>query len=299
MGNNPASVDLDTGVIEINARLFKGYDEWTKRAIIAHEIGHFAKQTTDEELADKFAINHLAGKSEKSLRKSVVSLLNALSAAHISEDRKKRIIISALEIDAEKFKNPNAVKILKGIKHKRKANAGGAGMGLASSIIAAAMQLIDISVKYFASPQALWYSSNNKNDIGSHSGTREEIVRMSTRAVYAKLVENYYVVGEKYIRSVMDNKQEMYERVYAYINMQMARDQNWITKKIKDESEFYRYASWAEGVIDEETKFGKLKVRSWFKEAGFDDPSANNLIRNRAIAGIAGVIVLFVLYKWL
>ncbi|MDR0763002.1 MAG: hypothetical protein LBF01_00710, partial [Bacteroidales bacterium] len=185
MGLNPASVNLDTGVIEINARLFSKYDKITKQAIIAHEIGHYVEQNeSNEELADKFALNFLAGKSERSLRRTVAALLAALKPCNIPESRKMQIIISALEIDRDKFGNKNAAQILNEI-YARKSNATGSGAGsaaggglaLASSIIAAAVQQIDIIMRFFASPKALWYAEGSDNNFGAKNPTRIELVR--------------------------------------------------------------------------------------------------------------------------
>lgn len=57
MGNNPAQVNIETGVVLINKRLWAKLTDYEKAIILLHEEGHYANKSLDEIKADCYAIS--------------------------------------------------------------------------------------------------------------------------------------------------------------------------------------------------------------------------------------------------
>ena len=54
MGNNPASVNIRTGVITLNRDMWEQLTDYEKAIILLHEEGHYINNTLDEIKADIF-----------------------------------------------------------------------------------------------------------------------------------------------------------------------------------------------------------------------------------------------------
>lgn len=78
LGNTPASVDRDTGVVYINNKMRSriSADEW--HFILLHELGHLILQSSDEKEVDAWAFDQYAKRGGK-LSKSVYALTNVLN----------------------------------------------------------------------------------------------------------------------------------------------------------------------------------------------------------------------------
>lgn len=57
MGNNPATVNIDTGIVWINKNLWNKFSDYEKAIILLHEQGHYANHSLDEIKADCYAIS--------------------------------------------------------------------------------------------------------------------------------------------------------------------------------------------------------------------------------------------------
>mgnify|MGYP000060603389 CR=1 FL=1 len=55
LGSTPAAVNIRTGVLYINPRVFNSLSKAHKVFVLAHELGHWELQTKDEFAADKYA----------------------------------------------------------------------------------------------------------------------------------------------------------------------------------------------------------------------------------------------------
>ena len=157
MGTNPASVNLDTKEIRVNAPLFGMYTPLQQKLVLAHEKGHVHYDTVDnEEWADRFALELLAGSEPQSLRKSVDALLGVLASCEIPESRKKAVIISALRIDAERFGNEHAWQLLDELdKEAREANV--ITVAAVTAIVMAAIALIGLLQQTIFGKRAEWF----------------------------------------------------------------------------------------------------------------------------------------------
>ena len=77
MGFCPAAVHIDTEgnpTFLVNRDVFPTAPEFAQRFYLAHEVGHWIMNTSNEEVADAFALGILAGTERRSLKKSLEAL---------------------------------------------------------------------------------------------------------------------------------------------------------------------------------------------------------------------------------
>ena len=78
LGKTPARVNLLTGEIFINTDVWDTLPEAYQNFILAHEEGHYLAQTTNELMADHYAIMKLAGTVANSLKNAVATICDVL-----------------------------------------------------------------------------------------------------------------------------------------------------------------------------------------------------------------------------
>ncbi len=95
MGDNPASVEMDTGTILLNKDVFPNYSKFTQKFILEHEKGHYNIPTDSEEEADAYALNKLYKTTGKSLKKTIKAITDFLDDENprVAELYKKALII--------------------------------------------------------------------------------------------------------------------------------------------------------------------------------------------------------------
>jgi len=114
LGSTPARVHRPTGTVFLNKDFWHLLSEQDKKFILAHEKGHFCKQTKSEIQADMFAFNEFYGTEPESLRKIVKVISENLNIKSNPEHQKryKTIVFKALITDWIYNNNKNAYKIL-------------------------------------------------------------------------------------------------------------------------------------------------------------------------------------------
>lgn len=112
LGNCPAQVYMDSGIIEINGDIWDKYTDFQKEFIIQHEVGHFELQTDSETKADNYALKQVYGKAPQSLKKSIQALHKI---GVIDNERFRNLYIETLKIDAFKNNNKRALIELKNL----------------------------------------------------------------------------------------------------------------------------------------------------------------------------------------
>jgi len=117
IGNNPASVDREKGVMYINRPVFERYDGLTQKFIMYHEEGHYVLGTTDEFEADKYAFDKILSEDPNTtLRGLVETLEKSLSMVSAQDKQRLKLQLSrALFVDWNKFNNIAAKDSLKEI----------------------------------------------------------------------------------------------------------------------------------------------------------------------------------------
>lgn len=81
IGDSPAAVNLRSGVLHINPKVFDPYPDAWKKFILLHELGHYQLQTRSELKADAFAFHHFI-KEGHSLKDAVNSLHKVLDESN-------------------------------------------------------------------------------------------------------------------------------------------------------------------------------------------------------------------------
>lgn len=81
IGDSPAAVNLRSGVLHINPKVFDPYPDPWKKFIVLHELGHYVLQTRSELKADAFAFHHFI-KEGHSLKDAVNSLHKVLDESN-------------------------------------------------------------------------------------------------------------------------------------------------------------------------------------------------------------------------
>lgn len=112
MGENPASVEMDTGTIILNRDVFPKYPKFTQLFILEHERGHYKLSTDNEAEADAYALNKLYKSTNKSLKKSMKAITDFLS---VNDPRVISLYKKALIIDSKYNNNKKAKEELKNI----------------------------------------------------------------------------------------------------------------------------------------------------------------------------------------
>lgn len=116
LGSCPAAVDCTAGIIEVNRDVWNDYDEFERRFLIAHEVGHYELDTDDETEADIYALHEVAGTAPKSLARAIETLYKV---GVIDEGRYDRLYEEALKVDKELGNAKADVELIKIEKMRR------------------------------------------------------------------------------------------------------------------------------------------------------------------------------------
>lgn len=95
--SNPARVDMGTGVVEVNDQAMMMLPDYAQRFVMAHERGHWALRSFDEQAADDYALSRSALREPESLWKHVKSVR---MVAREDPGRERHAAHSALRIAA-------------------------------------------------------------------------------------------------------------------------------------------------------------------------------------------------------
>lgn len=123
IGASPAMVHMDTGLIKLNRDVWDNYDDFQKKFILEHELGHFLMNEDSEIEADKYAL-HKVYKTEPNSLNKAIGTLHKIGIKN--PERHKALVVEALKIDAADNHNKLALKELEklGISMNRKRTMG-------------------------------------------------------------------------------------------------------------------------------------------------------------------------------
>ncbi len=271
MGRNPARVNLDTHVVEVNAPLFNTFTPLQKNLVLAHEAGHVHYDTVDDEiLADRYALELMAGSEPKSLRKSVDALLGVLADERIPENRKKAIIVSALHIDAERFGNEHARQLLDELsKEARVANIAAESV---AAIVMAAIALIGLLQQTIFGLRAKWFIG----DMGGKKKTQNKIDLLEdacdsvgAKAIKIKTSATAPDGGYSAIIEQLNNESWVFKEVHVSLYDAFKDNNIFSPAFFRSEKKFYGKVKWVKGYIREYLPTVKQKVRDEFVKRGF------------------------------
>lgn len=102
LGDSPAALSRQDGIIYINMPLFSRYNDFQKRFILLHELGHYYLNTNSEIKADAYAFSALAGTEKRSLRQSIETIEATLKDGNQTKaERLRYITLMAYKWDAD------------------------------------------------------------------------------------------------------------------------------------------------------------------------------------------------------
>lgn len=271
MGINPARVNLDTGVVEVNAPLFNTFTPLQKNLVLAHEAGHVHYDTVDDEiLADRYALELMAGSEPQSLRKSVDALLGVLADERIPETRKKAVIVSALRIDAEKFGNEHAMHLINELEKERIANS--ITVAAVTGIVMAAIALIGLLQQTIFGKRAEWFIG----DMGGKKKNQRKIDfienacdSVGAKAIKLKANSTHEDGGYSAIIDQLNNEKWVFSEVHAALYPAFKDNNIFSPAFFRSESKFYKKVSWAKGYIREYLPTVKQQVKTEYVKRGF------------------------------
>lgn len=309
--NNPARVNLDTGVVEVNANLFRHYSPLQRELVLQHEAGHVYHDTVDdEELADRYALEQVAGTVQYSLRRSVDGLLEILEKANVPEERKKELIISALQIDAERFGNEHAKALLEELrKRPRIANDGGLSAAAIVAIVQAAIALIGLLQQTIFGKRAEWFIG----DMGGKKRTQNKINLLQdacdsvgAKAIKLKATSSREDGGELLVYEQLDDDDWVYNEVHTALYPAFKDNNIFSPSFFRSRDKFYKKCSWAKEEIQNYLPTVRSYVRNEFAKQGYSDPNGSGGASGLSIASgsssllryvLIGLVLLFIIKK--
>ena len=307
MGKNPASVNLDTKVIKVNAPLFKTYTPLQKNVVLLHEKGHVHYDTVDnEEWADRFALELLAGSEPQSLRKSVDALLGVLASCEIPESRKKAVIISALRIDAERFGNEHARQLLDELEKEARVANCGVTVAAVTAIVMAAIALIGLLQQTIFGKRAEWFVG----DMGGKKKNQRKITfieqacdSVGAKAIKLKASSADEDGGYSAIIAQLDNESWVFNEVHAALYPAFKDNNIFSPAFFRSASKFYKNVSWAKDYIREYLPTVKQNVRDEYVKRGYQfkneeiQTSSSTSSSRNLVFIIAALLVVVFLFK--
>ena len=312
--NNPARVNLDTGVVEVNANLFRHYSPLQRELVLQHEAGHVYHDTVDnEELADRYALEQVAGTVQYSLRRSVDGLLEILEKANVPEERKKELIISALRIDAERFGNEHAKALLEELKKdSRIANVVdpvSLSVEAVVAIVSAAIALIGLLQQTIFGKRAEWFIG----DMGGKKRTQNKINLLQeacdsvgAKAIKLKATSSREDGGELLVYEQLDDDDWVYNEVHTALYPAFKDNNIFSPSFFRSRDKFYKKCSWAKEEIQNYLPTVRSYVRNEFAKQGYSDPNGSGGASGLSIASgsssllryaLIGLVLLFIIKK--
>ncbi len=106
-----AGIDRQNDILYLGDTFFK-LPAGVQRYIIQHELGHRNLDTSNETLADEYAIKHFIGTEKQSLKKAYDAINIIPDSDTFNIYRKNNALRLLLEIDCKNFNNSKACKML-------------------------------------------------------------------------------------------------------------------------------------------------------------------------------------------
>lgn len=307
MGQNPARVNLDTKVCEVNAPVFYALSPLQQKLVLAHEEGHLALNSVVDEIgADRYALEKYVGSEPYSLRKMVDALITFFEQCPgISDNRKRALIISALEIDVERYGNKHAQELLDEIRgDERIANMAPA---IIAAIISAAVALITMIQQTMFNVRARWF----QGDLNGKKQTvdKEHMIDGALEEYCNRLISEYATGdtadgGELAIHEKLQDDEALLNNVHANL-FNYFKDYNVCTPAFhKSSKKFYNSCRWAKEYVLSKRETCSNYVRKQYYAHNFTtDPrkkggiAGGGNISRYLLLGIAVVVALFMIKK--
>lgn len=278
IGDTPARVNLDTEVVEVNAPVFYTCTPWQQKMILGHEEGHVALDTVDDEIAaDRYSIEKFAGSEAYSLRRMVDEMIVFFNKyPQIPESRKKAFIVSALEVDAERFGNEHAAELAHLIRNgQRVASIAGIDDALLAAIITVVVTAITTIISTMFGKRAEWF----RGDLTGKKETnhRKSLLDDACDLVAAQTVKMYMTSsrndgGEGIVKNKLNEDSYLTSQVHLAL-CDYFKDSNVTTPSFyKSDKTFYNKCPWVKSYVLAKRERMLQVVRDFYTGKGYRDP---------------------------
>lgn len=300
IGETPARVNLDTRVVEVNAPVFYKLTPWQKKMVFGHEEGHVALDTVDDEIAaDRYSIEKFAGSEAYSLRRMVDEMIVFFNQyPQIPESRKIAFIVSALEVDAERFGNEHAAELARLIKNEPRMASVIAPVVLAA-IIAAAVAAVQIIISTMFGKRGEWF----RGDLTGKKDTnyRRSLIDDACDLVASQAVKLYSTNqrndgGEGLVKAELNKDSYLLSKVHLAL-CDHFKDSNVITPSFyKSQNNFYKKCGWAKTYVLSHRERMLQVVRDFYAGKGYKDPEKSSSSSGVSLILIAAAVVAVILF---
>lgn len=139
MGNNPAQVNIETGVVLINKKIWSKLTDYEKAIILLHEEGHYANSSLDEIKADCYAISQYLkdGNTPEKRLQLKKTIFGVVPSDPENIQRKIAFVRNLLQYDSVangSEASRDCLEFLENSYTGKEANAVGAGLAVLSVI---------------------------------------------------------------------------------------------------------------------------------------------------------------------
>ena len=145
MGDNPASVDIQKGIVYINRDMWTRLTPYERAIILLHEEGHYRNKSVDEIQADIYAIN--AYLAEANTPKKRAELLNTIFKIVPDDKRKVEFVKNLLQYESVARPSKQSVAMYKTLSEYSSNKANFASEAVA--ITGMAIKLISVGVDFW------------------------------------------------------------------------------------------------------------------------------------------------------
>ena len=304
IGDTPARVNIDTQVVEVDAPVFDTFTPWQQKMILGHEEGHVALDTVDDEIAaDRYSYEKLAGSQAYSLRRMVDEMIVFFNKyPQIPESRKKAFIVSALEVDAERFGNKHAAKLARLIRNdQRVASVVGIDDALLAAIITAVVTAITTILSTMFGKRAEWF----RGDLTGKKETnhRKSLLDDACDLVASQTVKMYMTSsrkdgGECIVKEYLNQDSYLTSQVHLVL-CDYFKDSNVTTPAFyKSDKNFYKACPWAKSYVLAKRERMLQVVRDFYAGKGYKDPDKKSSASGNTWVWVAAIAVgLFLLLR--
>lgn len=159
MGTNPATVNIETGIVYVNQDIWDKFTPTEKAIILLHEEGHYQRHTLDEIKADCYLIETYLCKANNPKRRA--DLLNTIFKVVPDDERKIEFVRNLMQYDSIANSNRCSERLYKALTERKTANADGdsssdkdgkkGGIGITGilSLAEAALKLVSVGVDFW------------------------------------------------------------------------------------------------------------------------------------------------------
>lgn len=171
MGNNPASVDINNGIVYINKSMWDKLDDYEKVIILLHEEGHYKNKSVDEIKADCYMIGKYLSEADTPQRRQEIT--KTIFKIVPDQERKYLLCKHLLQYDAVNRRCVASEQLGEAIDGC-----------MANFTVGTAVAIANIGLKIFNTGLAFWKTQKDKKTYWRYyeSTRKDEIIHAAAKA---------------------------------------------------------------------------------------------------------------------